>query len=297
MKIKLSSGYYATTDGKLLGYLGEIDSREIIVEGYETEGADLYKIRLSYDDGYQYDVVIENGKAEITASMLRAVGSVKVQVLAVAVDDEIYTYIKKSNIFTAEIKPSINNDNAIPTYEQSVEALEKVIAKESEADEYARRASHAATNAMAFNDAAQQAASSAENFANNADQAKTAAEGFAKTALSAQTAAGNFANDAISARTAAGNYAGTAGAAAESARSDANTAHQARIDAGNAAGAATNAKNDCVEIYQEVSAMARTIDTKLANKVDKTNAKVNDSITINNTKLTEQDLKKLLALI
>lgn len=70
MKITLNSKYYAKVDSSFLGYVGENNSRTIIIENYQLDEADLYKLRLSYPSGIQYDIDISQGEVNTTVSML-----------------------------------------------------------------------------------------------------------------------------------------------------------------------------------------------------------------------------------
>lgn len=92
-----------------------------------VDGADSYKMRLTYSDGITYDVDITSGKYIIDGSLLRIIGDVKVQILAYAVSGEQYSLVKKSNIFSLFVKPSLGGEPApIPTYEEALEALDKL---------------------------------------------------------------------------------------------------------------------------------------------------------------------------
>ena len=95
MIITLDKTYYARVDSPLLGYIGETDSRTITAQGYQAEGADRYILRFSYADGAQYDVDITDGEYTVQASLIRAVGNVKCQVLAVkSTGADTYEYVK-----------------------------------------------------------------------------------------------------------------------------------------------------------------------------------------------------------
>ena len=62
MNIFLKYSYEATVKDDLLGYIGENNSRKIVLENYETDGADLYKLILLYPDNVQYEVDISSGE-------------------------------------------------------------------------------------------------------------------------------------------------------------------------------------------------------------------------------------------
>ena len=121
MKITLNSKYHATVDNNFLGYVGENNSRTITIENYQLDEADLYKLRLSYPSGIQYDIDISEGEVNTTVSMLWQAGTVKAQIIAFKHDGNVYEYVKKSNIFNLEIKESLEGQPAvIPTYEQTI---------------------------------------------------------------------------------------------------------------------------------------------------------------------------------
>ena len=127
MIIDLNADFYAKPDTHLLGYVGETQAREIAFNGLSVDGADFYKMRLTYSDGVTYDVDITSGKYIIDGSLLRIIGNVKVQILAYAVSGEQYSLVKKSNIFLLYVKPSLGGEPApIPTYEEALEALDKL---------------------------------------------------------------------------------------------------------------------------------------------------------------------------
>lgn len=131
LRIFLDPNYYAIATSLSLGYVGETGSRKITVEGYKTDGADLYKLRLSMPDKAEYEVDISSGEYTIPASLLSTAGYVRLQVLAVkANDDGSYEYVKKSNILSGiRIEESLNGKpEPVPTYEDAVGALDKVLA-------------------------------------------------------------------------------------------------------------------------------------------------------------------------
>lgn len=128
MNIAINSKYIAEPDDQIIGYVGETESRTITITGYQTEGADLYKLRLEYDDGVAYDIDITSGTYVVQASILRKAGLIKAQILAVKVTDGNYEYVKKSQVFWLKICESLDGKvNVIPTFEQSQEMLEKVL--------------------------------------------------------------------------------------------------------------------------------------------------------------------------
>ena len=135
MNIILDNNYYVSIDQKIIGYKGETDARKISFEGLAVDGADSYKLRIYYDDIEQaYDVPIENGQIIVNGSLLRKRGYVQAQVIACKTDGDKFSMVKKSNVFSLEIGSSLIDGSAIPSYEQSVEALEKVLAVDLNAE-------------------------------------------------------------------------------------------------------------------------------------------------------------------
>ena len=131
MKLLLDYNYTMHCKGNLLGYVGETDSRKITVEDYQTDGADLYKLRLSMPDKAEYEVDISNGEYIIPGSLLSTAGYVRLQVVAVrSISDGNYEYVKKSNVLSGiRIEESLDGTTEpVPTYEDAVEALDKVLA-------------------------------------------------------------------------------------------------------------------------------------------------------------------------
>jgi lysophospholipase L1-like esterase len=175
MRIKIDPiEYKASVTDDFLGYIGETNSRPIIVDGCLTPGANVYKLRLTYKDDVSYDVPIVNGIGEVSGSLLRMTGDLKGQVIAIKEDGDTFEYVKKSNIFTISISESLTDDTeAIPTYEESTEALEKVLGIESSilasVDErvsgVVEKAQASAENAEKAQTAAQSAADSVQTIA------------------------------------------------------------------------------------------------------------------------------------
>lgn len=190
MKITLDENYYACTDIKTLGYVGEVTSRKIIIENYQCKEAESYKIKFEYPDGKSsYEVDITNGEYIIEPSILRRVGDVYVQILAGHYVNGKYDYLKKSNILKLHINRSLNgNPVPVPTYEKSVEALEKMLAAEKSSAENASKAESASNAAQAAQNAAEQAKQTTVKLAANAEKAAENAAQSEKTAQSAAAA-------------------------------------------------------------------------------------------------------------
>ncbi|MDO4943718.1 MAG: DUF6273 domain-containing protein [Ruminococcus sp.] len=185
MEITLNEKYSARSSSPSLGYVGETNARTITFSGYETDGAQAYKMRLEYADRVSYEIDISDGTYTIEGSLLRMAGEVKAQILAYALDGKNYTLVKKSNVFKLKIKPSLEDEPApIPTYEQSAGALEKVLASEASAASSAEKAERAKT-------AAQSAETAAETAKNTAVQSAASALKSAENASASETAAKN----------------------------------------------------------------------------------------------------------
>lgn len=184
MEITLNEKYNARSSSPSLGYVGETNARTIRFSGYETDGAQAYKMRLEYADRVSYEIDISDGTYTVEGSLLRMAGEVKAQILAYALDGKNYTLVKKSNVFKLKIKPSLEDVPVpIPTYEQSAGALEKVLASEASAASSAEKAETAKTAAQsaetaaeAAKDTAVQSAAGALKSAENASASETAAK-------------------------------------------------------------------------------------------------------------------------
>lgn len=184
MRINISKDYKATADSDLLGYIGETNARTIEVEQPEVEGADCYRLRFAYPDGVVYDVPLADGITAVDGSLLRESGHVKCQWLATAADGDNYRLVAKSNVFVLRVEGSISDDIApVPTYEQAVKALDKVLTSESIAAENADKAEQSANAAKAAENAVQAAKADLET--------ATSAANIARATLEAATTAAN----------------------------------------------------------------------------------------------------------
>lgn len=192
MKIIVNKDYNVIIDNNLLGYVGETNARYIFIEQPEISEADTYRLRLDYGDNIVYDVYIQEGKVLITGSLLPKSGQVKCQWLATAADGESYNLVAKSNIFYMRINDSISDDVApVPSYEQSIKALDKVLNLETEAAEYAEQAQQSADTVRSIERDVQILKSEAES----------AAQAAAESARAVESAAEEFIGDANSAKT------------------------------------------------------------------------------------------------
>lgn len=190
MHITLTKDYSVRADTSLLGYQGETNSRKITFSGLVVEGCDLYKLQILYSDGKVYELPIQNEEVTITGSILREIGYVSCQLLGYSVVGEEYTIVFKSNIFELEIKEAIEGDVApIPPYEESVSALEKVLAHVDNSKEYAERAEAAATRAENAEAGVASVVTEATDAANKAKEYASAAKGYSETAQTSSASA------------------------------------------------------------------------------------------------------------
>ena len=145
MTIRLNQSYDVSLSDTVMGYVGETNARTISFQNLETQGADSYKMRIEYPDGISYEVDISEGSYTVDGSLLRQECTVKCQIQAYKTNGEEYTLVKKSEVFPLVIQSSLNGEAApIPTYEQSVEALERVFAAEAAAETSAQNAAQSA---------------------------------------------------------------------------------------------------------------------------------------------------------
>ena len=128
MTIYLDKDYFARPDSDLLGYVGEHQSRKVALCGYETEGADSYRLRIEYSDEVSYEIDITQGECIIDGSVLRSPQKVKAQLYALRAVNDSYELVKKSQVFLLAIKPSLSGEPApIPTYEQAQSLLDEIL--------------------------------------------------------------------------------------------------------------------------------------------------------------------------
>lgn len=181
MRVFLKHSYRADVQDDLLGYIGENNSRKITLVGFETDGADRYKIVFSYPDGVQYEADITSGEYTIPMSLLRAPVSVSMQIIAVrSADGE---YIKKSNVFCGSIKSSVSGESEpIPPYEDAADALDKVLAAVERSEASAEKSEQSAQSAFTAQTAAETARNAAESAATSAAQSYEGAEKAAQNA-------------------------------------------------------------------------------------------------------------------
>ena len=190
MVIRLDENYNAMTSTALLGYVGETNVRPVSVEGMEIDGADRYVLTIDYGDGTVYEVDITGGQWTPTADILRSAQTVSCQIAAKKLSGQEYILLKKSRIFRLRIGAAIG-DNAVPSPDVSMDALDRIdaIGRQAHADMQtavtaAETATTSAENAKKSATAAEKSADTAEQAASRAETAKTAAETAAQTAQS-----------------------------------------------------------------------------------------------------------------
>lgn len=246
MQITLDEGYNAMCDFVYLGYVGEVNAREISVLNYAIPEATAYKLKIEYPDKTVYELPIKNGMCSLGASIFKTTCEVKCQIVAYAIEGEVYKLVRKSDIFKQEIRSSID-ESGIPSYEESLDALDKILQYESNSKEYAERAEQARDTAVSAKeravsaenttvqkaDEADKSAQSAKNSEQNAAKSAERAESVAEVATASANQARDYAKEAAKAATNAGLSADTAEQAAsraETAKTSAETsATQAEI--------------------------------------------------------------------
>lgn len=195
MHIKINEDYNVVVNTALLGYVGETNARPVSVEGMEIDGADRYVMTIDYGDGVQYEVDITGGQWTPTADILRSAQTVSCQICAKKLSGQEYILLKKSRIFRLRIGAAIG-DNAIPSPDVAIDALDRIdaIGRQAHADMQtavtaAETATTAAENAKKSATAAEKSADTTEQAASRAETAKTAAETSATQADTAKQGA------------------------------------------------------------------------------------------------------------
>lgn len=156
--------YKVYNDWFFLGYMGETNSRTIQMLFPTIWGINDYRLRFEYSDGVIYEIPVKIGEVTINGSLLREVGEIKCQWIAVKPVGDSYEVVAKSNIFKGIIKPSLSDDIApIPTYEQSRTVLENVLEADSQLSEKLSSAQQAKDDAISAKETAQQLAESISN--------------------------------------------------------------------------------------------------------------------------------------
>lgn len=226
MTITLNADYDVTLNTALLGYVGETNARPVSVEGMEIDGADRYVMTIDYCDGVQYEVDITGGQWTPTADILRSAQTVSCQIAAKKLSGDEYILVKKSRIFRLRIGAAIG-DNAVPSPDVSMDALDRIdaIGRQAHADMQtavtaAETATTAAENAKKSATAAGVSADTAEQAAERAETAQAAAETSATQADTAMQGAETARQQAVTAQNAAKVSAAQASTAAQQTEAD-----------------------------------------------------------------------------
>lgn len=196
MTITLNADYDVTLNTALLGYVGETNARPVSVEGLTVDGADRYVLTIDYGDGVQYEVDITGGTWTPTADILRSAQTVSCQIAAKKLSGDEYILVKKSRIFRLRIGAAIG-DNAVPSPDVSMDALDRIDAIGRQAQSAAETATTMANNAAKSATAAEKSADTAEQAASRAETAKTAAETSAAQSETARQGAENARQQAV----------------------------------------------------------------------------------------------------
>lgn len=267
MTITLNSDYDVTLSTALLGYVGETNARPVSVEGLTVDGADRYVLTIDYGDGTVYEVDITGGTWTPTADILRSAQTVSCQIAAKKLAGDEYILVKKSRIFRLRIGTAIG-DNAIPSPDVAMDALDRIdaIGRQAHADMQtaataAETATTAAENAKKSATTAEKSADTATQAASRAETAKTAAETSATQADTAKQGAETARTEAVTSQNAAKVSAAQAATSAQQTTADKN------ITAGYAKTAKTNADSTATD-RQAVQDMATQVTADKATVAD-----------------------------
>lgn len=251
MTITLNTEYDVALSTALLGYVGETNARPVSVEGMEIDGADRYVLTIDYGDGVTYEVDITGGQWTPTADILRSAQTVSCQIAAKKLSGDEYILVKKSRIFRLRIGAAIG-DNAVPSPDVSMDALDRIDAIGRQAQSAAETATTMANNAAKSATAAEKSADTAEQAASRAETAKTAAETSAAQSETARQGAETARQQAVTQANAAKVSAVQASTAAQQTEAD------KTITAGYAKTAKTCADNTAAD-RQAVQDMATQV--------------------------------------
>nr|DAS62768.1 MAG TPA: hypothetical protein [Caudoviricetes sp.] len=192
----------------------------------EIDGADRYVLTIDYGDGVTYEVDITGGQWTPTADILRSAQTVSCQIAAKKLSGDEYILVKKSRIFRLRIGAAIG-DNAVPSPDVSMDALDRIdaIGRQAHADMQtavtaAETATTAAENAKKSATAAGVSADTAEQAAERAETAQAAAETSATQADTAMQGAETARQQAVTAQNAAKVSAAQASTAAQQTEAD-----------------------------------------------------------------------------
>lgn len=226
MTITLNADYDVTLNTALLGYVGETNARPLSVEGMEIDGADRYVLTIDYGDGVTYEVDITGGTWTPTADILRSAQTVSCQICAKKLAGQEYVLVKKSRIFRLRIGAAIG-DNAVPSPDVSMDALDRIdaIGRQAHADMQAavtaaETATAAANNAAKSATAAEKSADTAEQAASRAETAQASAETSATQADTAKQGAETARAEAVKSQNSAKVSAAQASTSAQQTEAD-----------------------------------------------------------------------------
>lgn len=267
MVIRLDENYNAMTSTALLGYVGETNARPVSVEGLTVDGADRYVLTIDYGDGTVYEVDITGGTWTPTADVLRSAQTVSCQICAKKLSGQEYILVKKSRIFRLRIGAAIG-DNAVPSPDVAVDALDRIdaIGRQAHADMQtavtaADTATTSAENAKKSATAAGVSADTAEQAAERAETAQAAAETSATQADTAMQGAETARAEAVKSQNNAKISAAQASVSAQQTEADKN------ITAGYAKTAKTNAGSTAAD-RQAVQTLAEQVTADKATVAD-----------------------------
>lgn len=267
MTITLNADYDVTLNTALLGYVGETNARPMSVEGMEIDGADRYMLTIDYGDGVTYEVDITGGQWTPTADILRSAQTVSCQICAKKLSGDEYVLVKKSRIFRLRIGAAIG-DNAVPSPDVSMDALDRIdaIGRQAHADMQtavtaAETATTMAENAAKSATAAEKSADTAEQAASRAETAQASAETSATQADTAMQGAETARQQAVAAQNSAKVSAAQASTVAQQTEAD------KTITAGYAKTAKTNADSTAAD-RQAVADMATQVTADKATVAD-----------------------------
>lgn len=260
MTITLNTEYDVALSTALLGYVGETNARPVSVEGLTVDGADRYVLTIDYGDGTAYEVDITDGTWTPTADILRSAQTVSCQIAAKKLSGDEYILVKKSRIFRLRIGAAIG-DNAVPSPDVSMDALDRIDAIGRQAQSAAETATTMANNAAKSATAAEKSADTAEQAASRAETAKTAAETSAAQSETARQGAENARQQAVTSQNNAKISAAQAATSAQQTTADKN------ITAGYAKTAKTCADSTAAD-RQAVADMATQVTADKATVAD-----------------------------
>lgn len=258
MTITLNADYDVTLNTALLGYVGETNARSVTFDGLTVDGADRYVLTIDYGDGTVYEVDITGGQWTPAADILRSAQTVSCQIAAKKLAGNEYILVKKSRIFRLRIGAAIG-DNAVPSPDVAVDALDRVdaIGRQAHADmqtavNAAKTATTAADNAEKSATAAGVSADTAEQAASRAETAQASAETSATQADTARQGAETARQQAVTAQNNAKISAAQASLSAQQTEAD------KTITSGYAKTAKTNADSTAAD-RQAVTDMATQV--------------------------------------